>query len=129
MIFAFLLCAIPTIVNVYLDRNGRQKKHKPFIKAFIILLAGGVALADRVLFDIDATQSLALASGYYILAFDYLIVYYLRKNDVITPTAKVFSYTGTSTYWYDQLVARIPWRLRLAIRLVVFLGSIVIFAI
>jgi hypothetical protein len=128
MILAFLLCAIPTLVNIYLDRNGRKKQHKIWIKLIVIAISLALAVVVKVAVDIDYLRSLALMWGFYLLAFDYGIVWVLRKRGVIRKDAKVFEYTGESTYWYDQLVSKVHPVLRLVIRVALFCGAIYLLA-
>ena len=116
----FLLCAIPTAVNLVAHKNGRGKEDKIRDKLIIIIISSALALIVKWVFDYDLLRILGLMLGVYILTFDYAIVWLLRERGVIRGTAKVFQYTGKSTYWYDQLIAKIDWRIRLVIRLAVF---------
>lgn len=116
----FLLCAIPTAVNLVAHKDGRGKEDKIRDKLIIIIISSALALGVRWLFDYELSRSLLLMLGIYFLFFDYAIVWILRKNGVIRKSAKVFRYTGKSTYFYDQLMSRIDWRIRLAIKLLTF---------
>lgn len=62
---------------------------------------------------------LSLILGWRVLVFDYWVTYLLKKNDVISPTANWFTYTG-KTSKIDKVVAKIPPVLRLLIRVAVF---------
>ena len=116
----FLLCCIPTAVNLVAHKDGRKKEDKIRDKLIIIIISSALALGVRWLFGYELSRSLLLMLGIYFLTFDYLIVWLLRKNGVIIKDAKIFSYTGKSTYWYDQMVSKIHPVLRLVIRLAVF---------
>ena len=127
MIFAFLLCCIPTAVNLIHHRKGREKKKKVLDKVVLSIISLALAFVVKWVFGYDLLRSLALMLGIYILVFDYAIVWLLRKNDVISPTANIWTYTGKSTYWYDQMVSKVPPWLRFVVRVIVFGGSVYFF--
>ena len=118
MIFAFLICCIPTVVHVLNDAHGDTKKGNDIL----VLTAISIVLSTVIhfTFHIALWKSLLMIFAIHTLVFDYAIVYFLRKNDVISPTAKVWSYTGKSTRWWDQLVAKVHPVLRFFIRVAVF---------
>jgi hypothetical protein len=126
MILAFLLCAIPTLTNIFLDRNGRKKQHKIWIKLVVIAISLALAVVVKVAVDIDYLRSLALMWGIYFLAFDYVVTYVLHKRGIIEgkDSEKWWKYMGKSTHWYDQLMARIPWGWRLVARVALFGGAV-----
>jgi hypothetical protein len=122
MILAFILCAVPTLANIFFDRNGRKKEHKIWIKLIVIAISLALAVVVKVAVDIDCLRSLTLMWGIYFLTFDYGVTYVLHKRGIIEgkDSEKWWKYMGESTHWYDQAAAKIPWVLRLFIRIIIF---------
>ena len=118
------LMFLPTIWEVWNDRNGESKKDKvkdAIITAVMWLILVSVA---RWLFVTPVVGSLALLIGIRIMFFDYLVQYVLIKRHVIV--GHWFTYTGKTAKW-DRMIAKInPW-VRFALRVAIFSGMIFIY--
>jgi hypothetical protein len=122
MIFYFL-CALPLVIHVFDDRNGDNRK----LNDLLALSAGSLIMAFIFSFiGIEWYKTLAAIFGWHFGYFDYLIVHFLRRNNVISHKARWFTYIGKSSK-ADQLWARFsPW-VRFIIRLSVFVACSLIY--
>ena len=121
------LALIPTLVEAWLDRHGENRTGKTKDTLWLIIAILALSLAVLWLFDTNPLKTLALVLGWRILLFDYLVTWLLIRNKVIEdPDARWWSYTG-KTARFDKLVAKIPWRWRLVIRIVLFGSALAFF--
>ena len=116
---------VPTLVEAWLDRKGESTLGKYKDTLWLVVASLGLAgvawwLGQRPL------PVIGLVLGWRILVFDYLVTWLLIRNDVIDPGAKWYNYTGKTSV-VDRWVSRIPWKWRLAIRLALFVASVVVF--
>lgn len=114
---SLILCIIPTLWEIWDDRNGETKKDKTRDFLIAVIMYSVIALANWWIFETHPLKSLALTFAFRLLVFDYAIAYVLIKRGVIV--GNWFSYTGKTARW-DKLIARVnPW-LRFAARVVLF---------
>lgn len=117
---AVVLCLLPTLWEIWNDRDGETKKDKTRDLIVSVILYAAVALINWLL-DIHPLKSLALTFGFRVLVFDYAVQWLLIRRGVIH--GHWFTYTG-KTARFDRLIARVnPW-VRLAVRVVAFLASV-----
>lgn len=126
MILAILLLSLPTLWEIFNDRQGDLNKFEDvFIRAGLMLgSAAGCALLG-----FNFWWSLNLSVAIFFLFFDYLIVMILNRN-VYEVKVNWFTHVGKSSV-FDQLKfwrTANPW-LRFAIKAVYFAVSLLIFVI
>lgn len=116
-----LICSLPTFWEVYNDRNGETKRDKQ--RDAMITMGLYMAIALALIHYVEVHKSLTLMLAIRLLIFDYVIHYVLIRRGVIR--GHWFTYVG-KTPEFDQLVRKInPW-VRLAIRVVVFVGGVLL---
>ena len=126
LLFVFLVCFIPTLVELIDDRRGDKKKVNDLI--VLTFIAAILATVLQYFFKFEFWRTLPMMFAIHFLLFDYIVVILLRKNGVIRADADPFTYTG-KTSKIDQIVAKInPW-VRLLIRVIVFGLAFAIFAL
>lgn len=120
------LCLLPTAWELYNDRNGENKKGKIKDTAVLLVVTGLIAGLSYWLGE-SPVSAILLIFGIRVMFFDYLINIILYKRKVIEkPGAeKWFSYMGESTHWYDQLVEKIDWRIRIITRSITLILTII----
>jgi hypothetical protein len=135
LVIAFGLCCVPTCAHVWDDRYGDNKKLNDvfalIVLAFILGLISAYLLPIvSVLPPVPLIKTLPLNFGIHTLVFDYWINYELYKNKVIEREGadKWFVYLGLSAKLdkYHLWVKIGRWG-RLAVRLIVFLTSLIWF--
>lgn len=112
---------LPTVWEVYNDRNGESKRGK--VKDALIVAVIWIVISGGFLWLLGTpiVSSIVLLIGIRVMFFDYAVQYVLIKRHIIT--GHWFSYTGKTARW-DKMIAKInPW-LRFAIRVVVFAGAV-----
>lgn len=119
-ILALLILAIPTLWELYDDRNGETQREKKWdvVKRIILMLLcsyGAAALIDSSW--ITFFKSLALSFAIFFGWFDYLI-------NLILGRKPWYSYLSKSPI--DQKFISMNWRVRMGLRIVVFVTSIII---
>lgn len=119
-------CLLPTAWELYNDRNGENKKGKIKDTAVLLVVTGLIAGLSYWLGE-SPVSAILLIFGIRVMFFDYLINIILYKRKVIEkPGAeKWFSYMGESTHWYDQLVEKIDWRIRIITRSITLILTII----
>ena len=116
-------CLIPTLIEAWLDRKGEKRKGK--VKDTVWLVVASLAMAGVAwCFGKNPLSVLLLILGWRVLAFDYIVHALLKKYSKGHNHINIWKYTGTTTHFWDQMVAKIPWWLRLVIRVVVFAGVV-----
>ena len=121
------LALIPTLVEAWLDRKGEPRKSKVTDTLWLVIAAMALALGVLWLLDISPLKTLALVLGFRILAFDYLVHAVLKRYSESHKDINIWKYTGKTTHWWDQWIAKIHWRWRLGIRVAVFVCAVVWF--
>lgn len=117
-----LVTILPTLWELWNDRNGETRKDKARDFLIAVCLYAGIALALWWMFETNPLKSLALMLGVRVMLFDYAIAAILIRRGVIV--GRWFSYNG-KTARFDRLVARVnPW-VRFAIRLGLFVAAII----
>ena len=123
-IIILALCFLPVLIEAYLDRKGEDRKGKKKDTLWLIIIVASLVGLAWWLFDINPLLPALLVLMFRITCFDYIVTWFLKRNDVISPTANVWSYTGKSTFFWDQWMVKIPWRLRLVLRVVLLIASV-----
>ena len=121
------VCLIPTLVEAYLDRRGETKTGKKKDTLWLVIATAVLLGLCWWLFDINPIGPGLLVLGWRVLVLDYLVNILLYRNKVIeNPGAeKWWSYMGKSTHFWDQALAKIDWRIRLAARVLLFSGTMI----
>jgi hypothetical protein len=116
----FFLCAIPSIVEAWLDRRGQTRKGK-FQDTIILLVVVIVAAAGT--WRWLGYSPLAVPSAvliWRVCVFDYMVHAFLKRYSEGHRKINIWTYTGTTTFWWDQLVAKVHPVVRLVVRFVIF---------
>lgn len=114
---AIALCLIPTLYEVWEDRNGEGRTDKTRDAIVAVIMYAAVALVNWWWLDVHPLRSLALTFGFRVLLFDYMVQYVLIKRGVIH--GHWFFFKGKTAKW-DRVIKYLnPWVV-LACRLVVF---------
>lgn len=123
------VCLIPTLVEAYLDRRGETKTGKKKDTLWLVIATAVLLGLCWWLFDINPIGPGLLVLGWRVLVLDYLVNILLYRNKVIeNPGAeKWWSYMGKSTHFWDQALAKIDWRIRLAARVLLFSGTMTLY--
>lgn len=117
------LCFVPTIWELYNDRNGENKKDKIKDTAIFLVVVGLIAGLSYWLGQ-SPVSAILLILGIRVMFFDYAIHYLLIKNKVIV--GHWFTYNGNTSF-IDRLISGVHPVLRFAARVIVFLASIFLF--
>jgi hypothetical protein len=120
----FLITGIPNWVEGWRDRKGQQKKKKvrdSIVLAVVGLIMTGVAYLLRM--NWIAVPLLLLM--WRVTCFDYIAHFFLKRYHKGHEDINIWKFTGKTTYFWDQWIAKIPWGLRLIARLVIFAISLV----
>jgi len=116
----FFLALIPTLWEAWSDRKGesKQEKRKDFYRAAI-----GCVFASIVLWmlNYNPVTFLMMCVAWRVLVFDYLTHYFLKRHSESHSHINIWTYSG-KTAWFDQLIGRIHWLIRLALRVLFFAG-------
>lgn len=118
---AFILCILPTVLEIIDDARGELKKGK--VRDFIlaVIFYSGIALFNWQVFEIHPLKSIALMLGVRVMFFDYVVQYVLIKRGVIT--GHWFFYQGKTAKW-DRVISYLnPWVV-LAVKVIVFAGAL-----
>lgn len=119
---AIALCLIPTLYEVWEDRNGEGRTDKTRDAIVAVIMYAAVALVNWWVFETNPLGSLALTFGFRVMLFDYLVQYVLIKRGVIH--GHWFYYKG-KTAKFDRIIKYLnPWVV-LACRLVVFAACVI----
>lgn len=129
MIWVILFVTLlPTLFEVWNDRNGEGKKSK--VKDGIWLVVGSALIAGGAWWlGYRPLPVIGLILGWRVLIFDYLTHIFLKEFSKSHENIEWWSYTGKTTYWWDQLIAKISWKLRLAVRVLIFAATIYPFVV
>lgn len=121
MIWFVFILAIPWIIEAYLDRHGETKEGKRKDTLASLGVALVLVVAGYYFLGSEPLKVLALLLGWRVLIFDYLVTYLLIKNDVIV--GKWWDYCGKTAKW-DQVVCKVNWKVRLSIRVLLFVAAL-----
>lgn len=124
ILLAFLILSIPTAYEIWNEKTGEKPKVKwlsMFVRVVIAVGSTWVAAVfknDNLLLDLIKSGLLAFAI--FFLTFDYLFnIIFHRKTRVW--------YLYLSKSPLDKLFGKVNWRWRMAIRVAVFVGSLIWF--
>lgn len=126
IIGCILAAILPAAWEVWNDHEGDFDKKRDVIVRGIVCLYSGAVL--YLLTKTPVLWGALLAAGTHFLIFDYWVVWVLRKNKIISPFAKIFSYLGKSSV-QDKWSIWInigPWG-RLLARVTVFVYTLYLF--
>lgn len=125
-VIVLVVTFLPTLYEAFTDRFGEAKKDK--ITDGIILVVASVimtAVAYLVLKNwIAVPLFILLWRG---VAFDYTVNFFLKRHSESHRHIEIWHYVGSTTYWWDQLTAKVPWKIRLIVRAVVFTLAVFMF--
>jgi len=124
----FALCFLFNPYEGWTDRKGEKRKDKR--KDTVILVVASVILTGASYLFVEnwvAVPLLILMLR--VTMFDYIAHAFLKRY---SPTHKekninIWQYSGTTTHFWDQLVGKIPWKLRLVIRVILFIGTVLLY--
>lgn len=124
-----LITLLPTLFEIWQDRNGETAKDKYKDGFYLIVVAIGIGGASHF-FGQNMVSVLLLILAWRILIFDYTITVLLYSRGVIESpdAAKWWNYTGKTSKW-DRLTGRVHWGIRMALRALIFAGAVVYYAI
>lgn len=125
MIWLFIAGAVPNLYRAWQDRAGATKQEK--VRRNLLVYGIAILLALAVSFVLKENLLVASILGmltWRVCAFDYVVHAFLKRFSESHKNINIWKYTGKSTYWHDQLVSKIDWRVRLAIRVVLFVASL-----
>jgi hypothetical protein len=130
---------LPLVYELIQDRNGESKRDKrqDWGARLMLVTIGAMGnmwiLREHVNYEgwnfmRGLYSAMFLSFAIHLMLFDYLIVIILKKNGVIRPDAKPFSYLG-KTANYPKLWVKIgPWG-RFSIRLLTLITAIIIYLV
>jgi hypothetical protein len=113
-------CLIPTIWEIYNDRNGENKKGKRKDLFIALALSGIICAVSWLVVDINPIRTAVMILGWRLLVFDYAIQYVLIKRGIIV--GHWFTYTGKTAKW-DRMVSKAHPALRIVVRVALFGGA------
>lgn len=139
---AFVILSIPTIYELWEDRHGEtpdQKKKDVYKRVFLMSLASvivgiiyAIAYATEInegikVYLIYTLKAMLLTFAIFFMFFDYVVILILVHRGIVElPKGKKwFSYLSKSPL--DSVWSKWDWRLRMLIRGVVFVASIIVF--
>ena len=109
-IMAFIILSIPMILEIIQDNRDfkKEKKDKKVLDVIlrVVILLPLTYLAGPVLTGQTMWQGLILATGIYVMFFDFIMGYIVKKN--------IFYLGNTSKL--DQIWGRVPWHMQIPIR-------------
>ena len=124
-LFLFLTF-LPTIYEAFTDRHGETRKDKlidtAIVVGYTVLLTG---VAYLVLANWIAVPLLVLMCR--VTTFDYITNAFLKRFSEGHFHINIWKFTGTTTWFWDQWIAKIDWRVRVVVRLVILSLSVVLF--
>ena len=122
----FLILAFaPVLYEAWTDRKGEERKDKivdtALLVGYSVLLTAGayLVLADWVTVPL-------LIIMFRITCFDYIAHAFLKKYSKVHKEMNIWKFTG-QTALSDRIVSKVPWALRLAIRVVLLVASVVVY--
>lgn len=119
-----LLCFAPTVWEIIDDARGETRKDKIRDAVIAAGLYSVIALALWWILETHPLKSLALMIAIRVMFFDYVIAYVLIRRGVIK--GSWFRYVGKTARW-DRALSKVnPWT-KLALRIVIFAGSVTYF--
>lgn len=126
-VIILMITFLPTLIESYLDRFGETKKSKIKDTLWLVMEVIVSLWLAYWLFDISPVWPAILILMFRFCTFDYLVHWFLKRYSENHGHINIWSYTGESTYWWDQLTSKVDWRLRIVIRLCVFALAVLYF--
>jgi len=130
MIWLFIT-TIPNIIEGWLDRKGEKRKGKVkdtiWLSLVAVTIAGVSYYFERNVENVIAISLLFIVHR--VCWFDYYVHALLKRY---SPTHKekninIWTFTGTTTYWWDQLISKVPPVVRLVVRVFIFIVAVLLF--
>lgn len=119
-----LLTIVPTLYEAHADRFGETRKGKKKDTLWLLIAAACLIGLSWWLFDFHPLMTGLLILVWRFCTFDYLVHWFLKRYSENHGHINIWTYTGKSTLWHDQLMAKINWVGRMVIRVVVFALSV-----
>lgn len=120
LILAFVLL-LPTLFEAWTDRHGESKEGKTSDALWLGFVALLLSVGLWLLLSVQPLKTIALLLGWRLLVFDYLTHALLIRNDVIV--GSWYNYTGKTSKW-DKIISKVNWKVRLAVRTILFALSL-----
>ena len=114
-------------VEGYLDRLGEKRKGKVKDTVWLVIAAACLLGLAWWLFDVRPFWPALLIGVWRVTCFDYIAHAFLKKYSGNHNEINIWKYTGKTTFWWDQLLAKIDWRIRLASRVLLFSGTMTLY--
>ena len=114
-------------VEGYLDRFGEKRKGKVKDTVWLVIAAACLLGLAWWLFDIRPFWPALLIGVWSVTAFDYIAHAFLKRYSVGHKDINIWKFTGTTTYWWDQAVSKVDWRIRILVRVLVFATAVLAF--
>ena len=121
LILAFVL-ALPSVYEAWTDRHGEGRRQKVIDALILIVCASGLSILSYWLLAVPLLKTIVLLLAWRVLIFDYIVSYLLIKNDVIV--GNWWSYMGKTSKRWDKYVAKVDWRLRIVVRILLFSAAL-----
>lgn len=126
MKWLFLILAFaPVIYEAWTDRKGERRRDKivdaGLLVGYSVLLTGSAYLA--------LTRWIAvplLILMFRVTTFDYLVNFFLKRYSKGHKNINIWKYSGAVALT-DRIVSKVPWGLRLALRLALLVAAIWVF--
>lgn len=111
---------LPTFIESFLDRKGETKRGK--IKDFWWALVGSAIITGLawLWFGENPFTSVLMILMFRLTTFDYITHALLKRYSEGHKDINIWKFTGTTTHFWDQWIAKINWVGRMVIRVVVF---------
>ena len=124
LFFAF----IPVVYEAWTDRKGEQRKDKivdaGLLVGYTVLLTG---CAYLVLKNWIAVPLLILM--FRISCFDYIVNAFLKRYSGNHNHINIWKYVGKTSFTDRNILSRIPWRIRLLVRVLILVVSVLWFVL
>lgn len=121
MIFVYWL---PTLIESWLDRKGETKKGKRKDFWWSVVAAIIITGLAWLWFGKNPLMSVLMILMFRFTTFDYITHALLKRYSGNHGHINIWTYTGKSTHWHDQLAAKVPWKIRLISRVLVLVAAV-----
>lgn len=125
MIFSILLLIVPLAWELYNDKDGEQLSDKGLDVLLRVCFALAAAIIGYMLVDKPIIDGFILAMAIHFFAFDYAIVWLLKKRGVIEGDVNLFEHLGKS--YTDDVLRQFTPLWRFVIKFAFLVGTVVIY--
>lgn len=126
---ALLILTFPTDFELYRERNGEDPKKKGRSMTVRALLMSVCALGAAWILGLTWLvyfKCLLLSFAIFFLFFDYAVILILVHRGIVELPKGEKWYTYLSKSPLDKLFAKVNWKVRMGIRVIVFITAIII---